>query len=229
MRKSVLAIAVVSSIAVPAFAENNLNPFEDEKSGFYLGLGAGAADYKNSYSDYEDDVDGYGFGKSEYTYRDLTVNLFAGYRVNKYFGLEVNYSDLGRPDAEWKSPRGSEKEKVENEIKGYGIKAVGFYPINNSFELKASVGVMKWKVEEDYSETSTVFPEFNVKSSESKKGSSLTVGLGANYNLTDNIAFGLQWERINDVGEKYDENKNDTLRFGETDIDLYTLSAQYKF
>ncbi|MBU2712616.1 hypothetical protein [Zooshikella harenae] len=39
--------------------------------------------------------------------------------------------------------------------------------------------------------------------------------------INENVAFGLQSERINDVGEKYDIDKND--------IDLYTLPVQYKF
>ncbi|MGI0116079.1 outer membrane beta-barrel protein [Zooshikella sp. RANM57] len=228
MKKAVLAVALTTTFVAPAFATNSLNPFADEKSGFYLGLGAGAADYNDSYSDYEKENDRYS-GNSEYTKREGAVNLFAGYRVNKYFGLEINYTDFGSPDAEYNSPGGSVHEDVENEIKGYGIKAVGFYPINTNIELKATAGVMKWKVEEDYSITNSAFPSVNKANSHSEKGTSLTFGLGANYNLTENVAFGLQWERINDVGEKYDENKTDTLRFGENDIDLYTLSVQYKF
>ncbi|RDH41975.1 outer membrane beta-barrel protein [Zooshikella ganghwensis] len=227
MKKAVLAVTLSSSFIAPAFSADSLNPFADEKSGFYLGLGAGAADYNDSYSEFTKEQTTY--GSYEYTTRDGAVNLFAGYRVNKYFGLEINYTDLGSPDAEWKSPSGSERDDIENEIKGYGIKAVGFYPINKNIELKATAGVMKWEVEEDYSFTNSVIPSENKNNSHSEKGTSLTFGFGANYNLTENVAFGLQWERINDVGEKYDENKTDTLRFGESDIDLYTLSVQYKF
>lgn len=79
---------------------------------------------------------------------------------------------------------------------------------------------MKWKVEED---SALVNSKIADSGSRSEKGTSLIVGLGANYSLTNNIAFGLQWDRIHDVGDK------DKLHVGETDIDLYTLSAQYKF
>ncbi|MCX4027247.1 porin family protein [Endozoicomonas sp. SM1973] len=214
MKRAVLAVAVVSTFAIPSFAENNLNPFEDEKSGFYLGLGLGAADYDKSYDEWKDG----NFGYTKYQVRDGAANIFAGYRVNKYFALEVNYAYLGNPDA--KNTHLDHAYEVENKIRGYGIKAVGIYPINNSFELKASAGVMKWKVEEDYSTPGLGNGQYDESSSE--RGSSLTVGFGANYNLTENVAFGLQWERINDVGDK-------ELRFGETDIDVYSASVQYKF
>ncbi|WP_163831150.1 outer membrane beta-barrel protein [Spartinivicinus ruber] len=219
MKKAVLAVAVVSAFAVPAFAETNLNPFEDSKSGFYLGLGLGAADYDDSFSTAKDRASNVG-GTLKYTERDGIWKVFTGYRVNKYFGVEASYNSLGNPEADF-YPNGSNAVvETEAEIKGYGVKAIGYYPINNSFELQASVGALKWKAEEETKVA--VGASSNKIDSKSEKGTSLTVGLGANYNLTKNIAFGLQWERINDVGDK-------ELLFGETDIDTYTLSAQYKF
>ncbi|MDE1465885.1 outer membrane beta-barrel protein [Spartinivicinus poritis] len=223
MKKAVLAVAVVSAFAVPAFAETNLNPFEDSKSGFYLGLGLGAADYDDSYSTAKDFYNEVGAsGTLKYTTRDAAWKVFGGYRVNKYFGVEASYNNLGNPDADFYPSNGRSIVETEAEIKGYGLKAIGYYPINNSFELLASVGALKWEVEEETKGTSFVTGRSAKFKSKTEKGTSLTVGLGANYNLTDNIAFGLQWERINDVGDK-------KLAFGETDIDTYTLSAQYKF
>ncbi|MBU2712625.1 outer membrane beta-barrel protein [Zooshikella harenae] len=217
MKKAVLAVALASTFVAPAFAESSINPLKDEKSGFYLGLGLGSADYNDAYDNLKDEYDGFMSGTTSYTTRDMAWKVFGGYRVNKYFALEANYTSLGNPDADFTNTSGTYRDEIENEIKGYGIKAVGLYPINNNFEVLASVGTFKWKVEED-EENNRFGP-----SSETEKGTSLTYGLGANYYLTDNISVGLNWERINDVGDK------DNLFFGENDIDTYTISAQYNF
>ncbi|WP_163832646.1 outer membrane beta-barrel protein [Spartinivicinus ruber] len=254
MKKTVLAAIIASTVAAPAFAEDSLNPFADEKSGFYLGIGAG----KSSYDAYED-IDRStkeslsnasklihnGGDNIQTQYGTKSSNesnlgkIFLGYRVNKYFGVELDYNKFSNADYKYNGSSkyngidGELNGKVTSKLKGIGVKAIGFYPLNRSIDLKASVGVMKWKINEkgstNYSgvlKNEIIQDQFDLPDanghSENKSGNSLTLGLGVNYNITNNVTFGLQWERIKDVGHK-------DLAFGETDIDTYTLSAQYNF
>ncbi|MBU2710707.1 outer membrane beta-barrel protein [Zooshikella harenae] len=222
MKKTALVIAISSVVSTPLFAQDSINPFADEKTGFYLGLGVGAASYDDVYSVEEEAAESIGFSGTK-TKRDGVAKVFGGYRINKFFALEANYTKFADTDFE-ASGVGFNRyitRDIENEISGYGVKAVGIYPVTKDIELNASAGLMKWKIEEERS--SSVSGVNVYKSSETVKGTSKVFGLGASYNLTNNVAFGLDWERINDLGDK------DKLRFGETDVDTFTLSAKYTF
>ncbi|MGI0116394.1 outer membrane beta-barrel protein [Zooshikella sp. RANM57] len=228
MKKTALVIAISSVVSTPLFAQDSINPYADEKTGFYLGLGAGAASYDNAYEAEKDYYDGFGLISGSYkslstTKRDGVVKLFSGYRLNKYLALEASYTKFADTESEFNtthSPSGLRlSREVENEISGYGMKAIGIYPITNDVELNASFGLMKWKIKEDR-KVSGIYAH---QSSETAKGTSKVFGLGASYNLTNNVAFGIDWERINDLGDK------DKLQFGETDVDTFTLSAKYTF
>ncbi|MCX4025315.1 outer membrane beta-barrel protein [Endozoicomonas sp. SM1973] len=243
MKKTVLATIIASTVTAQAFAQDNINPFADEKSGLYLGIGAGKSSYDSAYE--SDTLNMFKNNSGQVNTNDSngeTIGkLFLGYRVNKYLALEAGYTDFNSSDADIKRSNTERRGartinkntvgKITNKIKGIEIKAIGLYPIGNKVDIKASAGIMRWKLDETYtgstiqnvalgerSRTKTIFH----KSKENKKGTSLTLGLGANYNITNNITVGLQWERIKDVGHK-------DLAFGETDIDTYTLSAQYNF
>ncbi|WP_027706845.1 outer membrane beta-barrel protein [Zooshikella ganghwensis] len=231
MKKTALFFAISSIVSTPLFAQDSINPYADEKTGFYLGLGAGAASYDDAYANEKDVYDEHsipstvnGYKSLKYTKRDGLVKIFGGYRINKYFALEANYTKFADTESDldinWLNI-GRNTRSVDNEISGYGLKAVGIYPVSKNIELNASFGLMKWQIEEDITETDTIFG--TTHTSEKVKGTSKVFGLGASYNLTNNVAFGLDWERINDLGDK------DKLAFGETDVDTFTLSAKYTF
>ncbi|MGI0115383.1 outer membrane beta-barrel protein [Zooshikella sp. RANM57] len=240
MKKTVLTAIITSTLTAPCFAQDNINPFADEKSGFYLGIGAGKSSYdaynntKAKVNTWIENIGGTPIVNAMDTPSGETISkLFLGYRINKYLALELNYSDLNTTEAKINGQikDGSTSYKgsgtITDDINGIGIKAIGFYPITNSFDLKASLGAMKWKIKEEVHGSIIESSGHNATTyffdkKQSKKGTSLTLGLGANYTITDNVTVGLQWERIKDVGHK-------NLAFGETDIDTYTLSAQYNF
>lgn len=236
MKKTVLAIAIASSFASPVFAA--------EKSGYYLGFSAGQADYDDAYDKHgnfainaitanglADSYNGSTFNTSS-TDKDGIYKIFGGYRFNKYLALEAEYTKFSdtRSNLSANSNDGYRTtNSVDNELEGIGLKAVGLYPITDSFELKASAGLLRWKLDEksnavrevslgDANETTTFRQGYN----STERGTSITVGLGANYNINQHFTLGLNWERINDVGEK-------RFAFGETDIDTYTASLQYNF
>ncbi|WP_027706566.1 hypothetical protein [Zooshikella ganghwensis] len=66
MQKAVLALD--SNFVALAFTAVSLNSFADEKGRLYLSLGANAAEYNNSHSDYENENDPYS-GNAECTKR----------------------------------------------------------------------------------------------------------------------------------------------------------------
>ncbi|WP_163834931.1 Lpg1974 family pore-forming outer membrane protein [Spartinivicinus ruber] len=231
MRKTVLAISIVSTFASPVFAE---------KSGYYLGFSAGQADYDDAYDKHAggliarnraENTPLNSFNTSS-TDKDGVFKIFGGYRFNQYFAVEADYTKFSdtRSNLSASDPQNfTVSNRVENELQGVGLKAVGFYPITNSFELRASAGLMRWKLEEKSNGEHVISPftgdrvfTFNQDYNSTERGTSITVGLGANYNINDYFTVGLNWERINDVGEK-------RFAFGETDIDTYTASLQYNF
>ena len=227
MNKAVLAIAIVSTFASPAFAE---------KSGYYLGLGAGKASYDDAYDKYQDLTEGRFNNPTVNSFninstdKDDLFKLFGGYRFNQYIAVEIDYTKFSDTSSDLHATSAFNSAefvdgKINNKLQGIGLKTVGFYPITNSFELKASVGLMRWDLEEKSNGEQANIPGVRGLAggySSTEKGTSLTVGLGANYNINDHFTVGLNWERINDVG-------NSKLAFGETDIDTYTASLQYNF
>ncbi|MCX4029811.1 outer membrane beta-barrel protein [Endozoicomonas sp. SM1973] len=225
MKNRVIAVSVFAVVSVPVVASDSINPFADEKSGFYLGGGIGAAQYSDAYSRIEDY---YNQSISEtksykHTERNAVGKLFSGYRINKYFAIELDYlkmDDLEGEQRNW--PTGGIGEfGVESSAKvdALGIKTIAIYPINNRIDVYASLGAKNWRVKET---TKYYYPIRSDKENKKEKGVSASYGLGANYNISKNLAVGMQWERINDVGDK-------KLNFGQTDIDVITASFQYNF
>lgn len=220
--------AIVGSSALSA--ETTINPFEDEKSGWYVGGALGVLNANDAYSSVKESYDSNNNFPSknlDIQDRSAIAKAFAGYRINKYIGIETDIfsSKLLSADVKYNAPGvGSTSFDFENELKGFSLKAVGYVPVNKYIDIKGSVGYSFWEIEEEITHTviANGLGSRKIQNKDSKKGKSLVYGLGANYNINKNFTVGLQWDRMSDVGHK-------DLSFGETDIDTYTASFQYNF
>jgi len=138
---------------------------------------------------YQDDINGVsGSGNG------ASGKVFGGYQFNPYFALEAGYADLGHVD----NSTGRINGRAEY------LDAVGMLPLGSSkFSLLGSVGATHVNLD---------------TSAGDDGGNGVKLGLGAQYALTDNIAFRAEAERYH------------ADAFGtKPDIDQYTIGVRFGF
>jgi OOP family OmpA-OmpF porin len=150
----------------------------------YVGIGAGSARY---YDNILDDT-------------DTGLNIYGGIKFNEYFGLELSYTDFGKQEDEFTSVYTFD---VSVEVVGLGFSAVGFLPISDNLGLLGKLGVID--LEADL--TFDAHPE-------SKDGSDLFYGIGAEYRLSEQFSFRSVWEIV--VANR-------------ADFDMLSINAQFNF
>ncbi len=99
-----------------------------------------------------------------------------GYQFNKYFGLEVQYTDFGSI-----TPQGGSSEKIT----GYGLNAVGTYPFNDQWSVFLRVGA---------ADTTVKSVTYNATNYGDVSRSDVTWGVGGQYNFTPNWGLRLDYD-----------------------------------
>lgn len=100
-----------------------------------------------------------------------------GVNVNRYVSTEIFYQQVAKEDKKFVNA------KTEDKYKAYGIDVIGHLPVADQFDLLGSVGVAEYKV--DY-KASAYSPAVSLKKDDNGLGARL--GIGAEYNVTDNWA-----------------------------------------
>jgi OOP family OmpA-OmpF porin len=166
-----ILVALLSALifgSVPAFSQD---------VGFYAGFNFGQSkvdDFCNGFASCDDE--------------DTALSIFGGYQVNRNFGVEVGYTDLGQ--ASISGPGGS----VRFEATGFEFSGVGTIPLTQQFSLYGKLGLFLWDA--DARGTVLGFPF-----SGSDDGTDLTFAFGARFNFTKNLVGQLQWQRYQDVAD----------------------------
>lgn len=199
-------LAIASGLALCAGLLAPQAAFAQDK-GFYIGLGAGQADYTDACSQLANE----GFtGSCDDT--STGKKIFLGYQFNKNFSIEGGYVDLGKAKATETflgiPVLGFAKAKT------WQLVAVGTLPLANNFSLFGKAGIHNWDAE-------TGISALGLTEKVSDKGTDLTFGVGAGYEITKNLGLRLEWERFRHVGEK------DTT--GQSDVDLISVGLRYRF
>ncbi len=144
---------------------------------------------------------------------DDSVNgkVFGGVRFNPMFGAELAY--VSQNEAEMEGVAGNQKVSGNNKISGYQATGVGYLPLQTipNLELMGKAGVMFWE-----RETQTVAD--GAKKTSSDDGVTPMFGLGAQYQLNQNIYLRSEWEHIINTGSDSDH---------ETDVDNYSVGLSY--
>lgn len=137
--------------------------------------------------------------------------VFGGARFNPMFGTELAYAQLGT--AEKKGKVGVENVYVKNEAAGYQLSGVAYLPINivPNLELMGKGGAMFW--ERDTKESLD-----NAGDKNHDKGISPLVGMGAQYQLNQNLHVRGEWEHVFNIGSGSQH---------ETDANNYTVGLMY--
>jgi OOP family OmpA-OmpF porin len=211
--------AIAASFACAAVADAQQMTAPQER-GFYLGVGAGRSRVDFDTDDVDATVRALGFATSSTSAdeTDTAWKLFGGYRFNRYFALELGYTDLGRFtfDTTTTGPAANFDGRLKGNV--WSLDAVGIAPLGDRFSLFGKVGVIRW----DLSARVAAFAGgAAVTDKVSDDGFSWKLGLGAQYQFTPAFGARLEWERLRKVGD------NDTT--GKGDVDLFTLGLLLRF
>ena len=173
MKLQSLLIALMFALTTQVHAE-----------GMYVGLSGGQADYDTAVTQLT--------GTAQLDDEDTAYKLFAGYRASNNFGVEFHYADLGEVSLSGNTGdtfiRGNgsalafivDGGKVAQEAKSYGVAATYALPLNDSFSLLGKIGFHRWDIE----------------NSSDEDGTEPFYGIGASYQVNDNIALQAEFERL---------------------------------
>lgn len=124
---------------------------------------------------------------------NTVVGGILGYKVNKNFAVEGEYTGIGKVKA---SNGGTAKGDAAS------LSAVGILPVGDKFQLFGKAG---------YANTKTKLTNFGATKA---SRSAPTYGLGAQYNINPMLGIRVGWDRygaaINDAGSKVNSNANVT-------------------
>jgi opacity protein-like surface antigen len=141
----------------------------------------------------------------------VSWKLYGGARFNPMFGTELAYMHQG--EAAMNGAAGKQEVSGKNEISGYQLTGVGYLPIGSipNLELMGKAGVMFWNRESE-----TVID--GDKKTSSDDGIAPVLGVGAQYQLNQNIYLRSEWEHTFNTGADSQY---------ETDTDNYSVGFSY--
>ncbi len=162
---------------------NYYNQYEEpNKIRPYIGL-----DVATSSTDFGDN-DWIGDGSYKFfDDKNEALSFVVGAKFNKNFGVEAFYQASSESEKKtyWDEDF-YEKDKLS--YSAFGIDAIAYMPINQEFELLAALGLAQYDFETKYEDVDEVFGNLG---GESKDFDSLGIrfGIGAQYNITNNLAL----------------------------------------
>jgi len=129
--------------------------------------------------------------------------MFAGYRINRFFGFEGSFIDFDKYSLTATS--GAESTTVSARATAFGAAAVGFIPLGQ-LEVFGKAGISKVKAQSREASLSGTTFKLGRNDNEAH------VGLGLNYRLTREWDVRAEFERIRD-----------------SRIDFFSLGIQYRY
>lgn len=147
---------------------------------------------------------------------DVGYKLQLGYMINRNFGVEGGWVDLGKFTYNASFIGGSANGDIK--ASGFNIAGIGVLPLDNNFSLFGKLGTINAKVKASVSATG---PGGAASGSASDTEWSPNYGLGVMYNLSPKMAIRAEWERFDKLGDK---NKT-----GEGDVDLWSVGLRFSF
>jgi len=159
-------------------------------AGPYIGANYGM--YKSRGDDFEDEND----------YFEGLV----GYRFNGFFGLEANYANFGEFGGDFASA----------EVDGWGIAAVGFLPLSDTFSLYAKAGQFFSTVDVEVGEFTDDFDDEQI-----------FYGLGVSFAVAEPLDVVIEYNRYK--VEVDDSDWPIEVDSSDTDIDTVKVGVRFTF
>jgi len=145
---------------------------QDEVSGFYLGGGAGQF---NAGIDDVDDVDDTVQGWDD---DDTAYKFFAGYRLNRFLALEVDYINLGEP-----SGAVVPGFNVDASVDGFAPYVVGTIPLGRYLEVYGRLGYYFYDANVGVERELDNRVEFDEESEDLVYGAGIGASIGEKFNI----------------------------------------------
>lgn len=133
------------------------------------------------------------------------VKLYGGYQITPNWGVEVQYSDLGKRDVVARTAAGAAIVGGSFKASQYSVAGTGTLPLGGNFSLLGKLGVSS-----NHGKISVL----GVSDSGSK--TSAIVGVGVTYNLTPALAVRLEYEDFGKLGDGF----GGSIRTSATSVSL---------
>ena len=160
---------IVAALAL-ACAGQAVAQISEEQRGLYVGAGVG---------DFSVDIDDLDSTDISFDDSDTAYKLFLGYRINQFFGAQLDYMDLGRTES------AVGLQNLEIETGGFAARVEGTLPLA-FFELFATAGLVFSDVEASFGGT-----EFFDESD-----SDPVYSVGAGFEIAERVVLRLEYEII---------------------------------
>jgi hypothetical protein len=165
MTTTVAALSLAAGTALGQVDEN------DNREGFYVGAGLG---------EFSSSVDGPpAIGEIELDSDDTSMKFFGGWRLNRFFAVQLDYIDFGE------SSGAAGLLDIRNDTSGLAPNIIGTLPIG-FFELFAKVGMMWYDVDLDIENDPSL----------SDSGEDPIYGAGVGLTLVERLNLRLEYEIV---------------------------------
>ena len=139
--------------------------------------------------------------------------LFGGYQFNENFAVEGAYHDLGRFNGTTSVVAPPSVTPGKWDVSAASVALVGTYPLPHRFAVFGKAGLAATRLTVDDPVPGGYSPSANRVQP--------LLGLGVKFDFTKTFGARGEWERFNNVG--------DGSTTGQTPMNVWTLSAQYRF
>jgi OmpA-OmpF porin, OOP family len=147
--------------------------------------------------------------------RHTDYKIYGGYQINKYFGIEGGYFDLGKFGFTANTlPLGTLNGNIR--LRGLNLDAVGTLPLTDRFSALGRVGINNAQARDSFAGTGAV----NVTNpSPGKRDTNYKLGVGVQYAFTDALAMRAEIERY---------RVNDAIG-NRGNVDVFSVGLVYRF
>ena len=200
LRAAIIAATLGLAASAPALAQ--------QQAPWYVGLSIGQAQWKDACNGSPISCDD----------KDTAWRLFGGYMVNRNFGVELGYADLGKATANGTLSGVSVDASLE--ATAWDLSAIGALPFGNNFSVFGRLGVYRANTKAHATGT---LGGLSATASGEDNNNDLTFGVGLTYEFTRNLGLRGEWQRYKDVGG------DNTTGTEKTDIDVLSIGLHYRF
>lgn len=217
MHQATRGLSILSGALLFAAATSPLLA-ETPSQGLYVGAGLGQAFADLDSDAVSDPLSEAGFSVlgSEDDSDETLFRLHAGYRFNRYLGIEATWFALGDYGLETRIG-GINAGQIDTEMdlgSTFNLGLIASYPLAERISLHAKLGAVLWSA--DVRSTARL-TSGTAQASDDDSGTDLSFGLGAAIQITEHLAVRGDWDRLQLGGDL------------DTDLDLWSLGVQYRF
>ena len=144
--------------------------------------------------------------------KDTAYRIFGGYKFHPNIAVEGGYAPLGETSA---SIGGL--GNVTAEANAWDIVGVGSWPLGNNFSILGKLGFYNAEV------------KLGGLVSGKKTTTDLTYGIGGQYDFNRNLGLRLEWNRYSKVKAPDATGGGVAVTGGDTDIDVLSVGALWRF